>query len=241
MLYILSDILLFYDAIIYYYNTFSALSILYYTALYHTIDVPSKVLDELKKYSHVEIVDIPDGQGYVSGVWDEYCICIVEYILVHAVTLCCICYIVSFTGMFWRFLVASDGTVDRYIVRDVDSRLNARDRFAVEKWLTSKDHKGIHIMRDHVNHCIPMNGGMWGGTKGVLSNMEELVKDWEGSRDAYSADLDFLRMRVYPLIKENIVVIRVLPIVFLFLPEDIAPTNMLAKCSVRMMKSVYLI
>jgi hypothetical protein len=32
------------------------------------------------------------------------------------------------SGMFWRFLVADDPTVDRYIVRDVDSRLNARDR-----------------------------------------------------------------------------------------------------------------
>jgi hypothetical protein len=33
------------------------------------------------------------------------------------------------SGMFWRFMVAVDSTVDRYIVRDVDSRLNARDRY----------------------------------------------------------------------------------------------------------------
>jgi hypothetical protein len=32
------------------------------------------------------------------------------------------------SGMFWRFMVASDSSVDRYIVRDTDSRLNARDR-----------------------------------------------------------------------------------------------------------------
>ena len=32
------------------------------------------------------------------------------------------------SGMFWRFMVASDSTVDRFIVRDVDSRLNSRDR-----------------------------------------------------------------------------------------------------------------
>lgn len=59
-------------------------------------------------------------------------------------------------GMFWRFTVAVDNTVDRYIVRDVDSRLNARDRLAVEEWIHSK--YPIHIIRDHVNHCIPMNG-----------------------------------------------------------------------------------
>jgi hypothetical protein len=33
--------------------------------------------------------------------------------------------------MFWRFLVADDPTVDRYIVRDSDSRLNAREALYV--------------------------------------------------------------------------------------------------------------
>jgi hypothetical protein len=64
------------------------------------------------------------------------------------------------SGMFWRFMVAEDETVDRYIIRDADSRPNARDRFAVESWIESK--YAIHILRDHVNHCIVMNGGMWG-------------------------------------------------------------------------------
>lgn len=35
------------------------------------------------------------------------------------------------SGMFWRFMVAGDPTVDRYIIRDTDSRLNARDRYVV--------------------------------------------------------------------------------------------------------------
>lgn len=33
--------------------------------------------------------------------------------------------------MFGRFLVATDPTVDRYIVRDSDSRLNTRERSAI--------------------------------------------------------------------------------------------------------------
>jgi hypothetical protein len=41
------------------------------------------------------------------------------------------------SGMFWRFLVADDPTVDRYIVRDVDSRLNARDRFVSPRYVFS--------------------------------------------------------------------------------------------------------
>ena len=36
--------------------------------------------------------------------------------------------VVSFANMFSRFVIASDPTVDRYIIRDVDSRLTCRDR-----------------------------------------------------------------------------------------------------------------
>jgi hypothetical protein len=49
-------------------------------------------------------------------------------------------------GMLWRFTVAADPTVDRFIVRDVDSRLNYRERLAVEEWIQSG--RPIHIMRD---------------------------------------------------------------------------------------------
>ena len=41
-------------------------------------------------------------------------------------------------GMFRRFYVADDPTVDRFIVRDSDSRLNARDAFAVADWCDAK-------------------------------------------------------------------------------------------------------
>jgi hypothetical protein len=63
---------------------------------YVTSDVPLPVLEKLKSLGS-EILNIPPGKGYISG-------------------------------MFWRFLVAADDSVDRYIIRDADSRLNARDR-----------------------------------------------------------------------------------------------------------------
>ena len=40
-------------------------------------------------------------------------------------------------GMFWRFLVAADPDVDRFIIRDSDSRINPRERLAVEEWIAS--------------------------------------------------------------------------------------------------------
>lgn len=116
------------------------------------------------------------------------------------------------SGMFWRFMVAGDPTVDRYIIRDTDSRLNARDRIAVEEWIQSK--YPIHILRDHVNHCIVMNGGMWGGVKNGIpfpvnsglsptSNaLEAMVLAWE-NKNEYMADLHFLHDILWPLIKDK--------------------------------------
>jgi len=52
----------------------------------------------------------------------------------------------SKVGMLWRFTVVADPTVDRFIVRDVDSRLNYRESIAVEEWIQSN--KSFHIMRD---------------------------------------------------------------------------------------------
>ena len=98
-------------------------------------------------------------------------------------------------GMFWRFLVAADATVDRFIVRDCDSRLNPRERMAVEEWVMSG--KLIHSLRDHPNHDRPLNGGMWGGTKGAVADMASLVRKWS-NRDAYMGDLDFLNQVVWP-------------------------------------------
>eukprot|EP01041_Mallomonas_annulata_P007902 gene7902-16175_t len=104
------------------------------------------------------------------------------------------------SGMFWRFMVGADSSVDRYIVRDVDSRLNARDRVAVEEWVTSK--YAVHILRDHVNHCLPINGGMWGGTKDAIPNLKEIITNWK-SRDEYSADLHFLEEKIWPVVRDK--------------------------------------
>lgn len=69
-------------------------------------------------------------------------------------------------GMFWRFMVADDPSVDRFIVRDTDSRLNARDRLAIEEWIRSK--KSTHSIRDHPGHGYTLSGGLWGSTRGAI-------------------------------------------------------------------------
>ena len=98
---------------------------------------------------------------------------------------------------FCRFLPAADPTVERFIVRDTDSRLNVRERAAVEAWILSG--KSFHIMRDHPGHNCRVMGGTWGGIGGRLPQMAELIDGWgrfqSGSRDSpFMSEIVFPRM-----------------------------------------------
>ena len=108
----------------------------------------------------------------------------------------------SIAGMFWRFLVADDSTVDRFIVRDVDSRLNAREAAAIQEWIESGYE--VHSMRDHPNHNYKFNGGMWGAVKGAIPNMKEKIARWE-NKNSYVGDMDFLGAIIWPIIQDKII------------------------------------
>jgi hypothetical protein len=106
----------------------------------------------------------------------------------------------DWTGMFWRFYPSSENDVDVVIVRDCDSRLNQREKDAVDEWL--KSDKGFHIMRDHPAHGTEILGGMWGSKKGVVNNMKELIDDYIKG-DFWQVDQNFLREKIYPSVKDN--------------------------------------
>ena len=63
-------------------------------------------------------------------------------------------------GMYWRFLAIEDPSIDVVCIRDSDSRLSMREKYAVNEWMNSD--KILHIMRDHPHHGYPIMGGMWG-------------------------------------------------------------------------------
>ena len=66
----------------------------------------------------------------------------------------------------WRLLVAADERVDRFLIRDVDSRLSAREVEAVTEWQQSA--YSVHVMRDHPSHSAPLQDGMWGAVRHAL-------------------------------------------------------------------------
>lgn len=102
-------------------------------------------------------------------------------------------------GLFWRFLVSDDPTVSHFLCRDADSRLNSRERAAVDAWLASG--LPFHVMRDHIMHTELMLAGMWGGRAGILPPMAPLVDVAARAEDGRLRDQRFLGRIVWPLIE----------------------------------------
>ena len=102
----------------------------------------------------------------------------------------------------WRFTVASDPTVDRYLSRDIDSRLTQRDKDAVDEWVASD--KKWHVIRDHPSHTrFPMSAGLWGGTGDAMPDMTDRLKRTAVDVD-YTADQVWLAKEVWPIARHSV-------------------------------------
>jgi len=109
----------------------------------------------------------------------------------------------NWKAMFWRFEPAYEESVDIMISRDTDSRLNLREKAAVDEWLVSD--KDFHIMRDHPWHGTPILGGLWGIKNGAVPNFRELLEA-RTKEDQYDTDQAFLREEIYPIIANNVMI-----------------------------------
>jgi len=96
------------------------------------------------------------------------------------------------SAMMWRFLPASDDSVDVMISRDADSWLSYREFICVEEFL--KSDKKLHIIRDHCYHSQKIMGGMWGAKKGLINDIGSLINEYK-SKSCY--DQGFLAECVY--------------------------------------------
>lgn len=113
--------------------------------------------------------------------------------------------------MLWRFLVADNPTVERFIVRDADSRLSTREADAVKEWIS--EDTILHVMRDHPAHAQPVLGGLWGAmwhrndweAPSMLGLIREYLATPEGQRPhrrgTYAEDQDFLHTKIWPWAK----------------------------------------
>jgi len=109
----------------------------------------------------------------------------------------------DWAGSLWRFLDASDLSVDIMISRDTDSRLNSRESAAVKEWIESD--KKFHIMRDHPYHGTEILGGMWGVKQHYLADMKHLISKYTKG-DFWQVDQNFLKEIIYPIVAGNCMV-----------------------------------
>lgn len=109
----------------------------------------------------------------------------------------------SWGGLFWRFYVVDDPSVDAFIIRDCDSRLSLREKSAVDQWLFSPF--CFHSMKDHPWHSgVPILGGMWGAKRGCLKDMQQKITKWmPSSIMTKGPDQLFIKNIIYPLVKNN--------------------------------------
>tara|TARA_R110000824_G_scaffold382230_1_gene575377 strand:+ start:100 stop:771 length:672 start_codon:yes stop_codon:yes gene_type:complete len=78
-----------------------------------------------------------------------------------------------------RFKAIDDKDVERVIFRDTDSRLNPREKSAVDEW--EKQGTCLHVMKDHPHHAsFPILAGMWGLFKnGGVGNMTNYLLQYD--------------------------------------------------------------
>lgn len=116
----------------------------------------------------------------------------------------------NFIFTMFRFLVFADPSVDIAIVRDVDSRISAREIKCVEEWIESG--LNFHIIKDHpTGHSALISAGMWGAKADSLRDIKEIMDDFLNplpelgvDRNQRGVDQEFLGERIYyPLVMES--------------------------------------
>ena len=109
-------------------------------------------------------------------------------------------------GLFWRFLAEDDPDVDIYLVRDADSVMNIKERWAVADWL--KSGKAFHVMRDNPQHSELILAGMWGAHRGNIGDMRKRIEDGvEAGRNIgnnSTLDQHFLRNVIWPIARNSV-------------------------------------
>ena len=110
-------------------------------------------------------------------------------------------------GMFWRYCIADDKTVDRFLIRDLDDRLNKHDKATVDEWMNTE--YPYHIIRSARSHNFLVMGGLWGAKPNDIPfNMGDTVRNFEltaHEADKYR-DQRFLGEYIYPHAKGNCLV-----------------------------------
>lgn len=106
----------------------------------------------------------------------------------------------------FRFFAIDEPDVDTMFVRDTDSRIGWRDRWAMQQFLSSSC--VAHTIRDNPEHTAPLLGGLWALTSAARLSLRTLYEAYPHKRveTRYCSDQNFLADCVYPKVRRSLLV-----------------------------------
>ena len=111
------------------------------------------------------------------------------------------------SATWWRMRALAERPY-AFMSRDTDSIPCARQRAAEDEWLgqtgDKKDQLEAHVMRDMEYHGAVMLAGLWGVKGDALLAIANKVRP--SIEDFWTTDQIELQMRIYPMIRRNVMV-----------------------------------
>ena len=103
-------------------------------------------------------------------------------------------------NMIHRFFAIDEPEVDVMFVRDADSRVHWKDRWAIREFLNTPSAR-LHIIRDNPEHATAIMGGLWAlrKTEGIhIRTLYDEHRRSDPKGHGMGLDQDFLIDCVYP-------------------------------------------
>jgi hypothetical protein len=110
--------------------------------------------------------------------------------------------------MIRRFYAIDESDVELMMVRDADSRIHWKDRWAIREFVTHPEFVA-HTIRDNIEHTADMMGGLWGIRKSAGMNLHtEYANYKEDTQKGHRVghDQNFLSDVIYPKVVSRMLV-----------------------------------
>lgn len=110
-------------------------------------------------------------------------------------------------NMISRFCAIDEPDVDIMFVRDADSLIHWKDRWAIHQFL-AKPEFIAHTIRDHPHHVSYLMGGLWGIRKSSGLCIRDMYNEFLKSPHEFGLahDQNFLCGTIYPAVRDKLLV-----------------------------------
>lgn len=114
-------------------------------------------------------------------------------------------------NMIYRFLPIEEPGVELMVVRDADSRIHWKDRWAIDEFVKSS--YLAHSIRDCPVHSIPMLGGTWALKRDAnvpigmcFEHYKSTIQDLHDVSKTLGKDQTFLNFYIWPRVRHSLLV-----------------------------------